>query len=297
MVLGATGRIGSILRRHWRAAGVDGAVRWSARAPRAGIRACDPLRDPDSLLRAAEGASAILCLAGVTPQAAAAGADWDDNTRLAQAALAAGTAVGARVYLASSAAIYGRAGGVLDETRAPSPVAPYGVAKADMEARALGQGGAVTILRIGNVAGADAALGGWRPGFQLDVFPDGATPRRSYIGPRALARALAGLLTADHVGDLAADHLGDRAGDRVGDRAADRAPEILNIAQPGPVGMGALLDAAGFAWTPRPAPADAIATVELATARLAGRVDLAPASAAGLVAEWRQDRDAGGAAE
>ena len=54
--------------------------------------------------------------------------------------------------------------------------------------------------------------------------------------------------------------------------------------------MGALLDAAGLAWTPRPAPDTAIAQVALDTALLQGLSAL-PASAslpATLVAQWRE---------
>lgn len=273
MVIGASGRLGRALRRNWPR---ETPARWTSRRAGPGLLACDPLRDPAGLAALAAGAGALVCLAGVTPAGAAAGGDWADNTRLALAALEAGAAAKAPVILCSSAAVYGRAGGVLDETRAPTPAHPYGAAKAEMEAAVLNharehaQEGGATILRIGNVAGADAALGGWRAGFALDVFADGATPARSYIGPATLARVLAGLL------------------ERL--RAGAALPGILNVAQPGPVEMGALLTAAGLAWTPRPAPAEAIARVELATDRLAALVPLPPADAAGLVAEWRADR-------
>ncbi|MGV6847905.1 MAG: NAD-dependent epimerase/dehydratase family protein [Marinibacterium sp.] len=272
LVIGATGRLGRILRARWDHGGPGGHARWGARIPDPGGVVCDPLGDPAGLAARAAGMDAILCLAGVTPAAAAKGADWDDNRRLALAAMTAGEQAGAHVFLASSAAVYGAAAGVLDEDRALTPVAAYGRAKAAMEnaalARAAATGQGVTILRIGNVAGADAALGGWRPGFALDVFADGTTPARSYIGPVTLADVLAALLMRLYT-------------------ASQSLPQVLNIARPGPVEMGALLDAAGRAWTPRPAPAGAIARVELATDRLAALVPLETATAEALVAEAR----------
>ena len=58
LVLGATGRIGGLLRRRWG----EGAAEWGTRALFA---------DPPALAGAARGADAILCLSGVTPPAAA----------------------------------------------------------------------------------------------------------------------------------------------------------------------------------------------------------------------------------
>lgn len=278
LVLGATGRIGSILRRVWPA----GQGLWQARPGRpvpgkaADWLRLDPLADAAALAGAAGRAQAILCLAGVTPttiQAAGPGAAMADNVALAQAAVRAGAAAGVPVLLASSAAVYGAQAGLLSEATAPAPVSDYGRAKAGMERRAAGLaaelGVAVTSLRIGNVAGADAILGRWRQGFQLDRFADGRTPRRSYIGPATLARVLAALCArAVARGDL---------------------PELLNIAAPGTVEMGALLDAAGLAWAARPAPDSAIPEVALDVTALCGLVALDPAAgrAENLVAEWR----------
>ena len=276
LVLGASGRIGAMLRRYWPA----GQGLWQARpgsGPERGgsdwLR-FDPLSDPAALSAAAARAEAVLCLAGVTPAAAARGAEMGDNSALGLAAVEAAARAGrVPVLLASSAAVYGARGGHLSERVPPVPVSAYGRAKAEMEARAAALaaklGVAVTSLRIGNVAGADAILGGWREGFVLDRFADGRTPRRSYIGPAGLARVL---------GDLAA-------------RAVLRRdlPACLNVAAPGTVEMGALLDAAGLAWVPRPAPEGAIPEVALDVTALAGLVTLAPeeGTAQMLVAEWR----------
>lgn len=265
LVLGATGRIGGILRKCWPA----GAI-WQCRgrAPDAQHNwcVCDPLAEPEALARAAAGCDAILCLAGGVPGRG----DVTVSTPLAEAAVRAGATSGARVLLASSAAVYGAQAGVLEEGRPPAPLSDYGRTKAHMEtcAAALGirLGVPVTTLRIGNVAGIDAILGGWRPGFRLDRFADGRTPRRSYIGAGTLARVL---------GDLVA--------------AADL-PPVLNVAAPGAVEMGALLEAAGLDWTPRVAPDSAIPEVVLSTAALERITSFAPveSTAAEMVAQWRK---------
>lgn len=254
LVTGASGRIGAILRRFW--PGHLPAPLWQHRGPpgsRPGWLDWDmrmPYRGPAPAV--------ILNLAGVT-----APPDVEDNIALAEAALDAGRATGARVILVSSAAVYGRAGGLLGEDRPLAPLSPYGRAKAEMEARAAGRG--ACILRLGNVAGADALLGGLVPGHPpvLDRFADGRMPRRSYIGPATLARVLAALAAR---ADL---------------------PEILNVAEPGAVGMADLLAAAGIAPDLRDAPATAIASVELDVSRLCALVPLAPADPRRMVAEWR----------
>jgi nucleoside-diphosphate-sugar epimerase len=311
LVLGAPGRIGTILRRHWPEMApdmpFDMPVIWQTRGDLEGLFPsgngvgagqadgaqtgiwiqADPL-DPQALADAVQaqpvqtrtgrttgsigGVDVVLCLAGVTNAAAASGSDMDDNSALAQAAVRLAAQMGARVLLASSAAVYGREDGVLDDTRAPDtlqPVAPYGEAKLRMEldAQELGTslGVPVCALRIGNVAGVDAILGGWRPGFQLDRFADGRTPRRSYIGLKTLARVLAELVC---VPDL---------------------PPALNVACPDVVEMGALLDAAGLDWTPRDAPESAIPEVRLstsATERVTSFLKV-ECGAQAMVAQWR----------
>jgi nucleoside-diphosphate-sugar epimerase len=260
VVLGATGRLGAILRNQW----TTDAVRWQARSQKAGFHCVDILNDPKALSALCAGADSILCLAGVTkgdPQA------LQHNTDLALAAIAA--ANGIRVFLASSAAVYGAGGANLGETDAVTPVSPYGQAKLAMEQAALATGAPVTCLRIGNVAGADAILGGWHSRMALDTDPDGRTPRRSYIGPQALARTLAHVITAD------------------------APPPVLNISAPGSVQMGALLDAAGLHWRPTAPSGPVIWDVTLNTDVLALLAPFAPqdSTAAGIVADWHHTRD------
>jgi len=227
---------------------------------------CDILHDPEGLAAACARADVILTLAGITP---APGRDLALNSDLA---LVVQRAAGGRPHLlASSAAVYGRAGGLCRESDAVQPAAPYGGAKRAMEQAVLAEGGPVTCLRIGNVAGADQILGqaGQGATLTLDRFPDGRTPRRSYIGPATLARVLVDLVRAAGQG-----------------RAL---PDILNVTAPGTVEMGALLDAAGCPWTPRPAPPDAIAEVALDTGPLSRftPLNLASGTPPRLVAEWR----------
>jgi nucleoside-diphosphate-sugar epimerase len=195
--------------------------------------------------------------------------DLQDHGRLARTAIAAAAAHNGRVLLASSAAVYGNQPGSLPETAALRPAAPYGQAKQEMEQIASDEadrlGVPLCLLRIGNIAGIDSILGGWKPGFQLDVLTDGHTPARSYIGPETLARVLGHLcITAD-------------------------LPRELNIATPGLTEMGALLDAADRPWTARPAPPGVIAAVHLDTTRLQQLVPLPSGAShpAQMVAEWQ----------
>jgi len=254
-----------VLFRSWG----TGAAQWQSRRETGpDWTVFDPLQDPGALARAAKGATAILCLAGVTSARAGAGGDMGDNTALAEAAIRAGAVCGAAVFLASSAAVYGNQAGLLDETSPLLGQSAYGRAKADMEARgaalAAELGVPVCALRIGNIAGTDAILGGWKPGFRLDRFADGRSPRRSYIGPATLARVLGALMVAENL------------------------PAVLNIATPGKVEMGALLDAAGLAWAAQPAPEAAIPEVVLSVRALLAFVTLSARDglAQTLVDEW-----------
>ncbi len=217
---------------------------------------------------------AILNLAGRVGGDAASLAEHLD---LALSALDAARAAGVgRVFLASSAAVYGPARFPARESDPAAPVSDYGRAKAEMEAAALAwvkghpDGPAVTCLRIGNVAGADQLLGA-PPGTEpqmLDLFADGTGPARSYVGPAALAAILSGLFAAHRAGrDL---------------------PQVLNVALDGAVRMEELLQADGRAWRARPAPSELLREVRL-DVTLLGKVVGPPvrADAADVVADLR----------
>ncbi|MGB3409291.1 MAG: SDR family oxidoreductase [Jannaschia sp.] len=250
-VTGSTGRVARLLKPF-----LPGTVWLNRGEDAAAIGGCDTL----------------VCLAGVTGSPAT---GLDGNSDVALEALDAAIRFGIRrVFLMSSAAVYGRASGLLTVGVPLSPATPYGEAKARMEATVArwrcetATDVAAICCRLGNVAGADGLLGGLAPGMtpDLHIWPDGTSPRRSYIGPRSLAQVVARLAATD---DL---------------------PEILNIAAPGAVAMADLLEAAGRTWRPVPAPADAIPEVWLDTAPLERLVPLPMAAATpqGIVAEWRE---------
>lgn len=223
----------------------------------------DPLAQPEALAAAVAGADVVLALAGVVSGSADA---LEGNVILAEAVVCA--AAEKPVFVASSAAVYGAPAGEapLCEAARLAPLSPYGAAKAAMEAAVAGRPG-VTVLRLGNVAGADALLGAVAPeeGRVLDIFADGHGPHRSYIGPQALALALARLV-------------------RLG-AAQVPLPAVVNLALPGTVTMDALLAASGEGWRARAAPAGAIGRVALDVSRAValGLVPQWPASAAAIV--------------
>jgi nucleoside-diphosphate-sugar epimerase len=265
LILGASGRLGRLLRRVWTAAPPPGLrCVWQVRGTAGpGEIGWDPL-GAAAVTSALDRADAVLCLLGVT---AGPPRDLARNTPLALAALAAATALGARrCLIASTAAVYGPAEGAAED--APlAPASAYGRAKAAMESAVMAQAAPGTaVLRIGNVAGADALLGAVGLGrMTLDRFADGGGPVRSYIGPQSLAATLAALAVA---ADL---------------------PTVLNVAAPRPVTMAALLEAAALSWGWRPAPPGAVQRATLDTARLQALVPLPVASATPteMVRQWR----------
>ncbi|UWR22566.1 NAD(P)-dependent oxidoreductase [Sulfitobacter sp. S190] len=265
VLLGGSGRLARMLRAHW-----PGALSVQSRGGAPGTRRIDPLADPEGLAAFVRGKGDIICMAGVTPAHAAATDDaLSLNSDLALAAIAA-AGPGQRVFVMSSAAVYGRSDAAHKETDTPQPLSEYGAAKMQMERVALARGGPrVCVLRIGNVVGADAIVGGWAPGMTLHVTPDGQTLTRSYIGPVGLARCLHALTQVPEL------------------------PDILNVTAPVPVRMGDLLDAAGMAWSPLPAPAGAIANVTLDHRRLSQYVQFDPAAstARDMIAQWREGTD------
>lgn len=283
LMLGASGHIGRMLMRVWQDDRC-GALRIIPQfrgdpVPGDGL-AWSPLCGADSLRRWIDrnGAVAgIFMFAGVTPRSRGA---LDDNAALTEVTLAAAQATGiARVIVASSAAIYGTAK-TADwcETDDPAPTSAYGKAKLAMEdvCRAWRMRGLdVSCLRIGNVAGADAALlnvgeASRTEPVHLHRFADAKGPVRSYIGVASLARALESL--ARHDGPL---------------------PPFLNVAAPAPITMESLLRAANAPFRFVPAPADAVQRVTLDCARLCSlhSFDAGACDPGAMVAEWQRVRD------
>ena len=265
LILGSTGRIGQAMARVWDQTpwpeGQTGL--WHHRpgrtAPRQPSLAWDMLHaDPPPL---PPGLTGIIVLTGGTGSDIAA---LEDGAALALRAFALAASYGVRVLIASSQAVYGRQNGPVSEDTPCHPEGAYAKAKSIMEQEVAGREG-VTCLRIGNVAGCDTLLlTAARGPVVLDRFASGAVPLRSYIGPLTLARVLRDLLS--HPGPL---------------------PAVLNVAQPGVLGMDTLLKAAGQPFTHRPAPPDALARLELDTSQLGALVSLPPAHAGELIAEAR----------
>lgn len=260
LILGANGRIGRLLRT-----GLNGVTPiWQARAD---ADLCfDIMTDTDALRAACARADVILTLAGTTHHSDAGLADL--NVALPRKVL--DNAQGKHVFLMSSAAVYGAQSGEMFEGSALRPGNAYGTQKVAMEVLAKAHKAPCTILRLGNVVGADALLGTGQDNFTLHSFPDGTTPLRSYIGPRLLGHVLGALM------------------------ARDALPPILNIATPEPVSMADLLRAAGHSWTTAPAPESAIACVSLNTALLQSLVPLPKnaSRAPALVSDWQSVKDA-----
>lgn len=265
IVTGAAGRIGRALHVQW-GAGLEGAqILWSAR--KAG-QAIDLVWDiGESPAPSLPKGAVFLHLAGETRGDAVALAE---NRRSAAALCAAALESGARhVFLMSSAAVYRPQASPIEESQTPDPVSDYGCAKLDAEQamRHHGPGFGLTVLRLGNLAGADALLSSARKGpVVLDPIP-GQTggPERSYIGPRVLAAALSSVIMAALQGETL--------------------PDVLNLAQEPALPLADLLTAFGALWhfgPPRPA---AIPRVALSVARLKSRLDLPKATPAGIVAD------------
>lgn len=252
IVTGADGRIGRLLRRLWADKPPQGL--WPVWLSRAewNIETEDPPDLPSG--------GVLLDLAGVTK------GDFERNPLLASKVADLAHAYGHRLLYVSSASVYPGGREAMTEDQAPAPLSAYGRSKVAAEVTVRAIATQSTILRVGNIAGADALLGGNAGGnlVRLDQSASGSRgPVRSYIGPHVLAEVLAGLCTKALIGP-------------------DLAP-ILNLAQPGPVAMADLLDAAGFDWSFRERREDVIDKVALSLDRLMAILPVPAASALGLV--------------
>lgn len=262
IVTGAGGRIGRLARL----GGVDPgrfAPVWVRRAgdgagPVWDMAAGEPPALPEG--------GVVLHLAVVLPGRGALG----QNAEMARALVKADRAAGfSRVVLMSSVAVYAPEDRPIPETRVPAPPSAYGRAKLEVEQiLSAGFGPRLTILRLANLAGADALLGGAGQGGPVILDPVAGQPggpERSYIGPKTLMRALDRLLGALADGrDL---------------------PAVLNLAQPGALGMASLLEAAGRDWRFGPPRAETVARVEVDVARLMAISPLPPADSRAILSE------------
>lgn len=255
LILGASGKIGRALQRYWRANPSSSiAPLWAERGQEevTGVQV-----------------QAIVALWGVT-----AGTDEDlsANAALATDAIALARKLSAaRVLHLSSAAVYTPSDGALSEESDIAPTRPYGLAKTAMEQAIAGERKPPLscALRLANVAGCDSLFKALSEGgdMTIDRFEAGNGPLRSYIAIPELAAVLEALVGCS-------------------DSAL---PEVLNVAAPLPVDMGAIAAAAGrkFEWCP---PRDgAVERYVLDTTRLQALVELPEnaSDAAHLVESWQ----------
>ncbi|MBB3995913.1 nucleoside-diphosphate-sugar epimerase [Sulfitobacter undariae] len=282
LVLGGSGRIGTLLRHAWAQDLERGRVKGIELVFQ--TRQAEPSH-PDDLIwhvlgetpqavRDAPPFDCMIVLSGITPKP---DADFTLNTQIGAASLRAAADLGiGHVLLASTSAVYGSASDApFAEIDPLEPVNDYGRSKLEMEqacqpqARALGVG--LCSLRIGNVAGADALLMSGaalasHETLQLDCFEDGGTPVRSYIGPISLAQVMISLV-----------------------RRRAQLPFALNIAAPHPVTMGALAEAAKMPVTLRPTQNNAHQHITLACDALSALHDFdqAESTADEILRQWQ----------
>lgn len=276
IVTGASGRVGRALRAVWggRVAGLP--VLWSARKAgqdidlvwNIGIEPAPPL--PRRAI--------FLHLAGQTRGSEA---ELAENRRSAKALGACARAADARhVFFMSSVAVYPPGPGLIAEDQAVDPTSAYAKAKlaAEVAIRLAVPEGRLTLLRLGNLAGADTLLTSARAAIlqQCPVALDPVAgqpggPERSYIGPQALAHVLAALI------GMAAQGMA--------------LPDVLNLAQPPALRMADLLTAAGANWHFGPPRAGVIRRVAVDVARLAALVSLPQATAETVIADLNGLKD------
>lgn len=271
VVLGATGRLGQMLRWGWRGRD-DLSVLYHRRPvthpePRSSVPYVQTPVDPANpqFQTLCQSADVVVNLLGVVPRV---GADLSQNTPLGLAPVLAGAKA---VLAASSAAVYSDVGGPCRETDICAPASAYGISKRDMEQAlaAYGSDHHICALRIANVAGADQLLGQLEPDItpNLHMFEDGTTPKRSYITPQGFA---------DVMGQLV--------------KQPSQWPPILNVTAKTSVYMGDLLSQAGRIWTHSPAPAQLPPCVALDSVRLAQHVniDSMAGNSEEIIAQWTQ---------
>ncbi|WP_425040060.1 NAD-dependent epimerase/dehydratase family protein [Primorskyibacter sp. S187A] len=177
---------------------------------------------------------AVLVLWGITRGTPG---ELAQNASLAQKSLEIAGVCGAqRVLFVSTGAVYGRADNPQNEDSPTPGLGAYGAEKKRAEDVVLDSGLEACVLRLANVAGADALFGamGRDEVITLDQFENGLSPRRSYLSPQDFAVALKALVLEE------------------------RLPRILNIAGPRPVDMKAIVDAARVPFSLRDAPKTAL---------------------------------------
>lgn len=257
VLTGANGRIGRLLRKLWAHKPPKGLFPiWLTRTEW-NIGAEAPPDLPTG--------GVLLDLAGVTS------GDFERNPFLASKVADLSQQLGCKLIYVSSASVYPGGAMDMDEDQALAPVSAYGRSKVAAEVTVRAVALNPTILRLGNIAGADALLAGNRQGklVALDQSTYGNRgPVRSYIGPHVLADVLSLICSKA----IAAKGIG----------------HTLNVAQPDPVAMAELLDAAGYDWSFRAPREGVIDQVALSLGRLQALMPVPPATAPSLVEDLRR---------
>ena len=269
LVLGINGRLGHMLSVFGHAEQLG----WQGQARRqpANLIWSGSFSDSSLSTTLSDGVHTLINLIGATPRIDDGALMDDTNVRFVTDLLSCAADFGvAHVVLASSAAVYGTATQTpLRETTPLAPVTAYGRSKARMEDAALewstqNNGPALSILRIGNVAGADALLRSanhyaGHTTMPLHVLPSGSAPVRPYIGPRHFFMALRAIANRQTVtGQM----------------------DIFNLAHPVPLTLDALLEAyrdqllPDLTWATQPLPDDTPPKVIFDTTKLSEVIDL-----------------------
>jgi dTDP-4-dehydrorhamnose reductase len=184
LVVGASGYVGDALRRHSSSVG-----RWAAQglSRRSGLDVTD--RDAVfAAVAAVRPAAVVNVAAALGNSGGAAGDSWPVNVRGAGNVAAACAALGVRLVHVSSDVVHAGRTGPYTEADDPSPVFPYGAAKAAAEAAVSAAHPAAAIVRTSLVV-SGGAVAGWA-----------APPSRHEVQALALARGEAsGVLFTDEV--------------------------------------------------------------------------------------------------
>ena len=269
LILGATGKVATLLRRHWELNPPENMeLFWSGRRPARGVSHVWAPGDPVESLPQC---NAVLALWGTVSGSAE---KLANNMSLAQEAHCVAIALGAdRVMHASSIAVYAPQDDAISEDTIANPRNDYGASKHAMEQAVADLLPKAICLRIGNVVGADSLFASLtkttRP--RLDRFPDGRGPVRSYLRTETLAASVTAIATSD----------------------IKTLPSVVNVAEANPIDMADILRAAGRDFDWNPAPDGAIPCMQMDVTRLAGVLGYAPepVDADALVSDWQRLRD------
>lgn len=277
LILGASGRIGRAFRHLWQQGQWPESALplWQSRSPLPHHECVIAGLDAAGIAKIAVNAigvrtQGIIVLAGASAGDAEAMAL---NTKAAEAAVVLRhLGVAGPVLCLSSAEIFAANAAIAHDDTPPAPASAFGAAKLAME-QAMAPHAGVTCLRLGHVAGYDALLGGLSGSVALDRIGEGPTAdsqgqtgagaRHSFIGVQSLARML---LALTKMQDL---------------------PKVMNLAQPGDLGMEELLEAAGAPWHWQEAGPESARAPRLDCAALQERLPLPQADAKTLMAEAR----------